>query len=201
LSDEDWFVRLAAAQALKNFGERARPAVPALIGALSISDWVKDFRPVRCGEAMVTLSRVAPEVKELEVAYRMIASTMLEDERHSSFGAKARGARLLGDCGPAARATLPALTKLLKDADGDARIAAAEALLKIAPGQPAEAALAALSEALQDPSLLLRLRSAEALGGRGAQAKSVLPLLRAALQDPEPEVRQAAAAAIQKIAP
>jgi HEAT repeat protein len=199
LSDEDWFVQLAAAQALQNLGERARPAVPALVWALYPRDTVKDFRPVRCGAAMVALSRIDPKAKELQGAYQLVIGKLLEDERQGSFGARATGARLLGDCGPAAISTVPALTKLLKDAEGDVRVAVAEALLKIAPEAQSDKALPVLIEALKHPDLLVRRRAAEALGGRGPQAKDALPALRAVAQDPEPEVRQAAADAVKRI--
>jgi hypothetical protein len=199
LVDDDWFVSLSAAQALQSYGERARPAVPALINALGPRDLVKDFRPVRCGEAMVALSRIDPKAKELEKAFQLMVGKLLEDERQGSFGARARGARLLGDCGPAALPTVPALAKLLKDPDGDVRVAAAEALLKISPDPQAEAALAVLAEALKAPELLVRRRAAEALAGCGTRSKIVLPGLRAALQDSEPEVRRAAAEAVRTV--
>jgi HEAT repeat protein len=199
LADEDWFVRFAAAQALQNLGERARPAVPALVNALGPKDFIKDFRPVRCGAAMVALARIDPRAKELEAAFRLIVGKLLEDERQGSFGARATGARVLGECGAAALSTLPALVKVLKDPDGDVRVAAAEALLKIAPELQGEAALGVLADALKSPDLLIRRRAAEALGGRGARAKGALPALRAAVQDPEPEVRQAALEAVQRI--
>lgn len=201
LADEDWFVQLAAAQALQNLGERGRPAVPALAWAVYPRDTVKDFRPVRCGAAMVALARIDPKTKELDGALRLVVGKLLEDERQGSFGARATGARLLGDCGAAAISTVPALAKLLKDPDGDARVAAAEALMKIAPDTQGEAALAVLADALKHPDLLIRLRAAEALGGRGAQARGALPALRAAAQDPEPEVRQAVQDAVKKIGP
>lgn len=200
LTDDDWFVRLAAAQALQNLGDRARPAVPALINALAPRDYIKDFRPVRCGEAMVALSRIDPGAKELAGAVKLVVGKLLEDERQGSFGARATGARLLGDCGAAAQSAVPAVSKLLQDPDGDVRVAAAEALLKLAPDRQGEAALAVLAEALKHPDLLVRRRSAEALAGRGPQARSVLPALTAALRDPEPEVRQAAAAAVKRVA-
>jgi HEAT repeat protein len=199
LADDDWFVRLAAAQALQNLGERARPAVPALVDALGPKDLVKDFRPIRCAAAMVALSRIDPRAKDLEAAFRLVVGKLLQDERQGSFGARATGARLLGDCGPAALATMPALAKLLKDPDGDVRVAAAEALLKIAPDLQGEAALRVLAELLKSPELLVRLRAALALSGLGAQARAVLPALRDAVQDAEPEIRQAALEAVQKI--
>ena len=190
LSDDDWFTRLAAAKALRRFGERARPALPALLTALSPRDGLKDFRPIRCGEALVTLSRVDPGAKEVEGACKLVVSKLLEDERQGSFGARATGARLLGECGAAAASTVPALTKLLRDPDGDVRVAASEALLKIAPS---EVALATLIDALKSPELLVRRRAAEALGGRGAK-----DALQAAARDPEPEVRAAALDALTK---
>jgi HEAT repeat protein len=199
LADEDWFVQLAAAQALQNLGERARPAVPALAWAVTPRDTVKDFRPVRCGAAMVALSRINPRAKELEGALSLIVRNLLEDERRGSFGARATGARLLGDCGAVALPVVPAVVKLLKDPEADVRVAAAEALLKIAPEKQGEAALAVLAEALKSPDLLIRLRAAEALAGLGPQAKGTLPALRTALQDPEPEVRLAAREAVKRL--
>jgi HEAT repeat protein len=199
LSDEDWFVRLSAAQALQQFGPRATSAVPALVRALTPGDSVKDFRPIRCGAAMVALSRIDPHARELEDAYRVVVGKLLEDERHGSFGARAIGARLLGECGIAAGSVAPALAKLLRDPAGEVRVAAAEALLKIAPEKRGESELGVLADALLNPDLLVRLRAAQALGGQGSRSKEALPALRAALQDPEPEVRRAAEEAIEHL--
>ena len=57
-----------------------------------------------------------------------------------------------------------------------------------------------LADGLKSPDLLIRLRAAEALGGLGPRARGTLSALRAALQDPEPEVRQAAQEAVKKVA-
>ena len=150
---------------------------------------------------MVALSRVHPGAKELETACALVVSKLLRDERQGSFGARATGARLLGECGPAAASTVPELTKLLRDADGDVRVAAAEALLKISPDARHEEALAVLIAALRSPELLVRRRAAEALGGRGARAKDALSALQAAVQDAEPEVRASAVEALKRITP
>lgn len=199
LADEDWFVQLAAAQALQGLGERAKAAVPALVAALAPRDSVRDFRPVRCGAAMAALARIDPGAKELGGALRFIVERLLENERQGSFGARATGARLLGDCGAVALPVLPAVAKLLQDADGEVRVAAAEALLKISPATQAAAALDALAAALKHPELRVRLRAAEAPAG--PQARPLRPALEAALTDPEPEVRQAAAQALNRIGP
>jgi HEAT repeat protein len=199
LTDEDWFVRLSAAQALQKFGPKAAAAVPALIQATKPNDAVKDFRPVRCGAAMIALARIDPASKELEAAVRMVVGKLLEDERQGSFGARATGARMLGEIGAAALPSVPTLVKLLQYPDGDVRVASAEALLKIAPDPHGPAALGVLSDALRHADLLVRRRAAEALGGLGPTSSTVLPALRAAAQDPEPEVRQAAQDAVRRI--
>lgn len=199
LSDEDWFVRLGAARALENFGSRAAPALPALVRALQPNDLIKDFRPVRCGAVMVAISKIDPRSRELEPAFKMVIGKLLEDEHQGSFGARATGARLLGDCGPAAQSTVPALVKLLQDPQGDVRIAAAEALLKIAPAREGEPALEVLARALGCPEPLVRVRAGEILGRLGPKSRRALPALRAALQDPEPEVQRAAAQAVHDL--
>jgi HEAT repeat protein len=199
LSDDDWFVRLGAARALQNFGPRAAPAVPALVQATKPNDLIKDFRPVRCGAAMVALARADPGSKELAAACRMLVAKLLEDERQGSFGARATGARLLGDCGVAALPAVPALLRLLKDPDADVRVAVAEALLKVDPEGQGSPALGVLTESLRHPDLLVRLRAVEALGARGARAAAALPALREAARDPEPELRRAAEEAVRKV--
>lgn len=199
LTDEDWFVRFGAAQALGSLGPRSAAAAPALVQALRPADLLKDFRPVRCGAAMVALARIDPGAPELEGAVRLVVGKLLEDERQGSFGARATGARLLGDCGPVAHAAAPALARLLRDPDGDVQVAAAEAILKIAPEASNPEALGALAQALRHPDLLVRSRAAEALGGLGSRATEALPALGDRAQDPEPEVRLAAAEAARKI--
>jgi HEAT repeat protein len=56
-----------------------------------------------------------------------------------------------------------------------------------------------LVDELKHPDLLVRVRAAEALGGRGPQSAPAAGALRAALLDPEPEVRRAAQEAVRKI--
>jgi HEAT repeat protein len=201
LSDENWFVRYTAAQVLQKFGPRAKAAVPALVRALQPSDGVKDFRPVRCAAAMVALSRIDPTVKELEGAISLVVEKLLGYEGDGSDGARAVGAEMLGECGPAAMPAVPALAKRLGDEEGDVRVRAAEALIKIAPEKNAASALAILASALKDPDLFVRTLASEALGRLGPRAKEAASGLAAVLQDAEQEVRQAAWEAIKKVDP
>lgn len=201
LSDENWFVRFGAAQALQKFGPGARAAAPALIRALQPADGVKDFRPIRCGAAMVALSRIDPGAKELAGAVALVVEKLLNYEGDGSDGARAIGAEMLGDCGPIAGAAVPALVHRLKDEEGEVRVRAAEALFKIAPDPHGAAALGALAAGLKDPDLLVRILAAEALGRLGPRAREAATGIAAAARDPEPEVREAAREALRKVDP
>jgi len=201
LSDENWFVRFTAAQALQKLGPRAKAAAPALVRALQPVDSVKDFRPVRCGAAMVALAKIDPQAKALEGAIALVVARLLGYEGDGSDGARAVGAEMLGDCGPAARSAVPALVKRLKDEEGDARVKAAEALIKIAPETNSGAALAGLLQDLKDPDLLVRILACEALGRLGPRVNPAAAALSAAIEDPEQEVRQAAREALKRVDP
>jgi HEAT repeat protein len=65
----------------------------------------------------------------------------------------------------------------------------------------AEAAVPALTEALQDRDAFVRRDAASALGGFGPEAREALPALRRLLRDPNAGVRRAAAGALKKIDP
>lgn len=199
LEDKNWFVRFTAAQALQKLGPRAKPARAALVKALAPNDGVKDFRPIRCGAAMVALARVDPEAPELKGALALVVEKLLGYEGDGSDGARMIGAEMLGECGPSARSAVPALVRRLKDEDGDVRVASALALLKIDPEKQASSSLAALMAELKNPDLLIRILAADALGGLGACARDAVPALTASLRDPEPEVRQACKDALKKI--
>jgi HEAT repeat protein len=199
LSDEDWFVRFSAAQALEKAGPGAKAAVPALVQALHPTDAIKDFRPIRCGAAMVALARIDPHAKELEGGIALVVEKLLDYDADDSDGSRVVGAQMLGECGPLARSAVPALARRLKDKQGDVRVAAAEALVKISPEKETEAALAILTGELKNGEVLVRILAAEALGRLGPVAKEAGAALSAALQDPEPEVRQAAGQALKKI--
>lgn len=192
LQDQAWFVRYPATQALQKLGPKAKAAVPALIEALQPKDGVKDFRPIRCAQAAVALAKIDPAAKEIQNALPLILEKLLGYDGDGSDGARVVGATALGEIGPPAVSALPALLKRLKDEDGDVRVAAAVALVRIAPDKHAEAALAAIVAELKNPDLLIRIVAADALGDLGPRARPAAAALNGALKDPEPEVRQAA---------
>lgn len=200
LQDPAWFVRYPATLALQKLGSKAKAAVPALIDALQPKDGVKDFRPIRCAQAAVALAKIDPAAKEIQAAIPLIlGDKLLGYDGDGSDGARVVGATALGEMGAAAASAVPALVKRLKDEDGDVRIAAAVALLKIDPAKQSDAAVAAIAAELKNPDLLIRILAADALGDLGPRAKAALPFLTAALRDPEPELRQAAKEAQAKV--
>lgn len=200
LKDPAWFVRFTATQALQKLGPKAKAAIPTLVEGLKPVDAVKDFRPIRCAQAAAALAKIDPGNKDIESAIPLILEKLVNYEGDGSDGARVVGAELLGECGPAAASALPALVKRLKDEDGDVRVAAAVALMKIAPGKHDAEALAAIAAELKNPDLLVRIRAADAMGELGPRAKPASGNLGAAQQDPEPEVRQAVKEALKRVA-
>jgi HEAT repeat protein len=199
LADPDWFVRLTAAQSLQKFGAKAKAAEAALVQAMDPSDAVKDFRPIRCGAAMVALAKIDPNSKHLEAGVELVVEKLLNYGADDSDGARVVGAEMLGECGPLARSAVPALQKRLTDPQDEVRVATAEALLKIDPETHGKAAMAVLLGELKNRDVLLRILTAEALGRLGSRAREAEAALEAVQKDPEPEVRQAAGLALKKI--
>jgi HEAT repeat protein len=78
------------------------------------------------------------------------------------------------------------------------RAAAAFALMGFVP--PAREAVPALSAAFpRETEKQVRVNIVRALGSIGAEARSAVPMLRAALRDPDESVRDAAAQALSLI--
>jgi HEAT repeat protein len=115
---EDLSVQIAAATALQQYGPMARPAIPALVGALSAGD---DDVSLAAYEALDRAGADTPE------ALAAIARGLTDP----SAPIRREAARVLGHLGPAARSTLPALRKALFDTDDDVRRAASAAVLAI----------------------------------------------------------------------
>jgi HEAT repeat protein len=126
-------------------------------------------------------------------------------------GTRAMAATSLSRLGPAAEPAVPALSKALADQNLNVRYCAASALKAVGPA--AHAAVNALMSALDtvpggSPALDgpvryyadVRSVAAEALGAIGSRARDAVPALKKALNDPDPDVRRAAADALQRIA-
>lgn len=188
LKNKNKELRLYAVRVLAKIGPDAKEAAPALAEALNGAEG--DFRR----EAQFVLGMfgpaAAPAVPEL------IKSLASDDEqvRNSAIYA-------LGKIGPAAQAASPDLRNLLGGADDFARFAATWALVRINPKDAkfVAAAVPELVKGLSDERPLVRAESAATLGELGPAAKSFLPELQKAAEDPEASVSAAAKQAINAI--
>ena len=149
LKDENCRVRVAAIRALGKMGPAAKVAVPALTESLkdTAGPEARDARPVR-----------------------------VRGRRYGGRGeVRGHAACALGNIGPEAKSSVPALAELLAANDEEVRRDAAYGLAGIGP--EAKAAMPRLIEALSDENLTVRGHACAALGNIGPQAKAAVPAL------------------------
>jgi HEAT repeat protein len=132
--------------------------------------------------------RLADMVNRLPGVFVMCASA---DARRSS------AAQSLGDCGPPAKAAIPALVKAVQGDDIAVRANAASALGKI-HGTP-DTVVPLLFKLMDDWQI--RAEATEALGGYGSLAKVAVPKLIPLLQVRDKELHRAAVVALKEIDP
>lgn len=143
-------VREAAAVAIGQIGPRALTAYPALVRA-----WVEDERyAVRKAASNTLFQKMQAPVKEVALLVRDVFIQTREDDVRS------RAAVALSELGPAAKDTIPILTKALKDPSAIVRRGAATAL-----GEFEEGARVAVPELLlalndTDPNVVKRAKAA-----------------------------------------
>lgn len=107
--------------------------------------------------------------------------------------------RALGEMGPAALRAVPTIIELLNSkADVDIRAAAAEALGKVGPAAAATV-VPVLIKTAQDKWPKVREASMGALAEMGPAAREAVPVLKAALKDPD--VGNAASRALMRVQP
>jgi HEAT repeat protein len=140
---------------------------------------------------LLLAAKLAVESGYAQVMRGMLVPRLLRVLRSRRVGqsVRAAAARALGQIGAPA---VPGLLAALRDADWNARLAAAEALGEIGDA----AAVPGLLAALRDASLYVREAAAKALGEIGAPA---VPGLLAALRDADWNARLAAAEALGEI--
>ncbi len=181
-------LRLYAMNVLKRIGPEASEAVPALASALQSDD--AELRR----ELQFTLAAIGPAAAP---AIPQLVKSLRDDDQEIRYSA----IYALGRIGEQAKDACPELIELLQSDDQFTRVAAVWAMTRIDPGRPeiAEAGVPLLSEALQSERELLRAEAAATLGELGDSAKSALPALKEALNDPSTEVRQAAQRALERL--
>jgi HEAT repeat protein len=185
LYDRDVHIRLAAIDALEMLGEKALPAVPAMIRALGDRDLFVRWAAAR------TLGKMVPEgdqpVPDALVAAVPGLARLLSDE---DLDLRLTVENALGRFGPAGSAAVPALAQAVAKGDTEARVGAIDALGSI--GTTAAAAIPQVTQQLSDPDARLRLAACRLLARFGPVAEAAADPLRALLNDPDPDVRRAA---------
>ena len=109
-------------------------------------------------------------------------------------------AHALGEIGPAARESVPALIEALRDPESFVRVWAAAALTRVQPENPD--AIPALVAGTQDGISFVRSLAAWHLGRLGPGhpgIESVVPELRELLNDNDPSVRAEALVALENL--
>lgn len=195
-------VRDYALDALEELGASSVAAVPRLINVLN--DYSVSFRVSRI------LGKLEPATPELVAALKNtdFAITNAVQQILAARGArmvpalvaalagadpllKKNIAQTLGYLGPAAKEAVPALVRLIKEDNGDAKIWAGMALGKI--GDPA---VDWLLSALDAPDPAVRADAAKVLSGMFPPPTRTISRLLAAMKDESVEVRRLAADAV-----
>jgi HEAT repeat protein len=190
LFDPDVRNRLAAVDALEDSGPDAAPAAPALAKALYDHD-----RFVRWAAARTLGKLAAVLTPEASLpAVRGLTDLLC----YPDLDVRLAGVTALAAFGPLARDAVPVLVKVvLSKDDDDMRVGAIRALEMI--GTDAAPAIPALITVLSQGTDRVRRAAAVLLGKFGPAARSALPALRRALNDPDADTRRFASDAILSI--
>ncbi len=182
--------RYRAAAVLRRIGPAAKGAVPALIEALA------DEKAVTRSEVLFALGAIGPDAKE---AVPAIAKALKDEEVKVGYAA----CYALGQIGPAALEAKPALLEQLAIEDEFLGMAAAWALAHIHPEctETAPKSVPLLVKALAEPDSMTRLYACESLECLGPLGKDAVEGLKKLAEDEDEDVRQAAAKALEAIAP
>ncbi len=175
--DPDCEVRVNAAVALWQLArhERSIPVLQAMLAGPAVGAY----------EAAVALGQLD------SVSEQQVLGPLVDAFAHDDASVRRAAARSVGTLGATA---LPALQTSLEHTQKEVRQAAVESLGWMGPQ-----AIPTLTAALRNDSPAVRRGAAGCLGRLGAGASEAKAALLAALDDPHPEVRQAAARAIGKV--
>jgi HEAT repeat protein len=220
LKDADRRVRESAARSLLELGLRSPEAVAILAGskedpwvyAVTLAFLVRSGGPeagpfvvegVKHPNADVRMAAANLLLQVDPQAYKPAIDTLIEGLQDPHWFVRARCARCLCQLGGEAKRATPALLAVLREAHRDfweSRSYAAVALGTM--GVKDRAIIPALVEAVQQPAYKdLRLQGARYLGELGADAKAAVGPLREASKEKDPDIAQAASAALRRIEP
>jgi HEAT repeat protein len=172
LQDEDYLIRMLAADTLGNLKGVAVDATPALCRALRDRE---NMVASQAGQALEQIARDPGNTRVVDVMVPPLVDAIKAGGRASAGFLARRVLRTIGD--PA----VPALVEVLNENERSSRIRALDVLREL--GQ-ARAAVSALAVWLRGEDRDLRWRAAMVLGEIGPDAKSAAPALTESLRDP-----------------
>jgi HEAT repeat protein len=167
---------------VQRFGPKAKPAVPAVLKALTDDD---EKVQVAAAQTFGTLREGAAEA--VPALLKLLGS--------DKAGARQQAIEALGRIGPAAKAALPDLMAFFTGENQTLRVLAVRAVSRIG-----KEALPPLQLALEDSREKVRLSAVEALTLMGAEAHPAVPALRKlANSEKDAGIREAAAELVKKL--
>jgi HEAT repeat protein len=165
-------------------GQIARP----LIGAL------RDPDPTVRGNAVTSLMRIGYEPRQ----GALVGPPLVDSLRDPDPRVRRSAAGAFRSMNQAPRTAIGGLAQLLRDPDPEVRAEAAFGLMGFLP--PAREAVPALMTAFgQETDKKVKVSITRALGSVRGGAREAVPMLRAALRDPDADIRDAASTALQLI--
>lgn len=173
--------RLFAINALGQFGDDAKPAVPTLVALLDSK---------QKGVRLATLSALSEIGKSAKGAVPRLILALKDADEAVRVGA----AQAIGSIGSPAKSAVPALIEALNDPSKTVRLRVIGAIGSL--GTDAKPAIAELTQALNTPEREIRLAVINALRKFGSEAKAAVPMLAQALEDPDPDIRTTTATAL-----
>lgn len=189
LQAQDPRERAAAASHICTLGEEGAPAVPALVVAL------KDAQ--RSGEPttpfILALGKIGAPAREALVPFQEL---LRQRPEYRVQAALAVSWWLISGDG---LTSVSILSPMLQQGDENEKLTAAACFAQI--GTAASMGAPALSQALQDRSVIVRIEAARGLWSVARDARPVLGVLEAALKAPEASARRRAAQVLGEMGP
>jgi HEAT repeat protein len=181
-------VRQQIIEILGEIGPGAADAVPELL------KYADDDDPAVRADVFITLGRIGPAAKAATEAATKALQDSEEEVQSSAVFA-------LGSIGPDAADSVDEIVKLLESGNDRFTTVCAWALIRIQPENHdnCQRAIPLLIEALEHERAFVRVEAASTLGMIGSEANEAIAALEKLADDPDPDVRAAAAEAITQI--
>jgi HEAT repeat protein len=193
-SDKERLIRVCAAEAVGQFGAKAKAAIPSLIDVMK-KEWKDKEYPSLPSTAAETLAWIGADAALPLVNVMGDADCPLL-VRENASGALWRMAGVIGADAP--KGAIPTLRSLLlTDKDKVIRVRAADILGRM--GFAAKEAATSLRSALADEDELVRVRSALALYQVIGRNPNTVPTIVVGLKSNDPDIRRRSADALAEL--